>query len=68
MSLVTLLQPLSSRSTCFHSYPHFEFLHGQISIELCRVLSMLQPLFLQLTLVRIHKRHLLEARTVIRSD
>lgn len=29
---------------------------------------MLQPLFLQLTLVRIHKRHLLEARTVIRSD
>jgi hypothetical protein len=51
----------------FHPDTHFQFLRSQISIELFRVLSMLQPPFLQLTRVRIDKRNLLEERMVIRS-
>ncbi len=62
-------QPFKPASvpTRFHPDTHFEFLRSQISIELFRVLAMLQPPFLQLTCVRIDKRNLLEARMVIRS-
>src|SRR5208282_1282261 len=62
-------QPFKPASvpTRFHPYSYFEFLRGQISIELFRVLTMLQSPFLQLTRVRIDKRNLLEARMVIRS-
>ncbi|MGB8063423.1 MAG: hypothetical protein WCF26_16135, partial [Candidatus Sulfotelmatobacter sp.] len=49
----------------FHPDTHFEFLRGQISIELFRALAMLQSPFLQLTRVGIDKRNLLEARVVV---
>ena len=56
-------QPFKPASvpTRFHPYTHFEFLRGQISVELLRILSMPQPP-LQLTRACIDKRNLLEAR------